>query len=329
VNLKIQGIWGIVWGMMAALLSIAIILGSFSLAFAEGGLLLAMLRTSAPTQSFPAFLTPEDHPSAATPVSDSLTQTYEPITTETLPTLPVSCPPPPGWIPFVIQSGDTLEGLALAYNTTISELSQANCLMTTGIIPGTYIYVPGLDPPETQSTISPPEACAPPQGWVTYIVQSGDTLSSLSRAFGVPISNLQSANCLGTSTRLITGQQLFVPNIPTRTPLPTQTATITLTPPPPPPAPLPPPTQAPDTATPTPTETQTPTLSPTMTPTLSPSMTSTPTTTSTLTPTITTTHTATVIIIPTNTPTKTPILNPIPTPTPTEAREDSESPFPP
>ncbi|TAK10970.1 MAG: LysM peptidoglycan-binding domain-containing protein [Anaerolineae bacterium] len=76
--------------------------------------------------------------------------------------------------------------------------------------------------------------CGPPDGWIVYTVVSGDTLFSLSNAFRVPMTDIQRANCMGTSTVLLVGQGLYVPNVPTTTPTitltPSNTPTRTLTP---------------------------------------------------------------------------------------------------
>jgi LysM repeat protein len=116
-----------------------------------------------------------------------------------------------------------------------------------------------------------PTSCGRPPGWVQYVVRSGDTLSSISEAYGITIAQLQSANCLST-TKIYTGQILWVPNVPTATPKPTDeptdpptfTPTLTHTPlptdtptntPPPTDTPLPTDTPPPPTDTPEPTST--------------------------------------------------------------------------
>lgn len=66
----------------------------------------------------------------------------------------------------------------------------------------------------TNPTLSPsPTNCVHPLNWVWYTVQAGDTLSSLSRTTGVTVAQLQQANCLGTSTQIVTGQNLSVPKL--------------------------------------------------------------------------------------------------------------------
>lgn len=75
---------------------------------------------------------------------------------------------------------------------------------------------PSLTPTITPSfTVLPsPTNCVPPLNWVWYTVQVGDTLFSLSRTTGVTVAQLQQANCMSTSTHLVTGQKLSVPQLP-------------------------------------------------------------------------------------------------------------------
>jgi len=124
-----------------------------------------------------------------------------------------------------------------------------------------------LLPTETSPAVT---TCIRPTGWITYIVQSGDTLFSIAIRHQTTVSSLQIANCMGGSTKIITGSTIWVPNNPTITPTKTLTPTITKTPKPPP------------TNTPTSTSTQTPSSTPTSTST--PTATPTPTSTATDTP---------------------------------------------
>jgi LysM repeat protein len=72
--------------------------------------------------------------------------------------------------------------------------------------------------------------CGPPDGWVIYVVKAEDTLAKIAGAYGVSLADLQRANCLGNSTALFTGMNIFVPNTPTRTPTATTTGTPTVLP---------------------------------------------------------------------------------------------------
>lgn len=262
------------YGLLLALASLAVVLGGFSLATAEGGFIPAVAETLVQTvtltggPSFTAALTATASPTGS-PTSTPTTITMQSAT----PTPPANCPPPPGWVPIIIQSGSTLESLAAQYNTTVDGLRHANCLSSAAPPPpGSVLYVPP-SPTPTRTRIP----CGPPVGWVIYTVQSGDTLYHLASLYRVTVRQLQDANCI-TRTTIYVGEQLYVPNVATSTPpFATDTPFPTGT--------LPTPTEtAPATATPTTGPTDTPTETPTPTPTDTPL----PTPTDTPTPTPTT-----------------------------------------
>ncbi len=269
-------------GILVAVLSCLALFGALSLAFSEGGgtgiarpiifpssTTGAIVFTLAPPFTLSPQLTPTQYASL-TPIPTS-----------------ANCPPPLGWVNVPVQQGDTLESLALTYHTTPSALSAANCLVSLSLIPGSFLYVPAI-PTATFTPLS--NTCGPPPSWILYTVQPGDNLFRLSLAFGVSVAELQFANCIADASELYAGQQIYVPNVATRTPPPSITVTPSKT--------SPPKTSTPSgTPTPTPTASDTPVASDTPTPT--PTQTETPTPTDTPTPTSTPTPTAT----PTDTPT--------------------------
>ncbi len=240
------------WGIVTALVSIALLFGAFSLSLAEGN-----MRMPTSTQPLTITLTGQPSPSlvdSPTPLPPTWTPTLPPTRTPTLPptwtpTLPpppTNCPPPPGWLPYIVQPGDTLDGLALRVKKTSAEISQANCLATDGLLPGLVVYLP---PVPTQT----PVPCGAPRTWIIYIVQHGDTLYHLGQVYGIPYTDIQRANCL-TSPNIHIGQPLYVPPWATRTPSPTDTPVLpTDTPVPPTDTPVPPTdTPVPPTDTPVP-----------------------------------------------------------------------------
>jgi LysM repeat protein len=263
--------------LFLALLSISLVIGGISLALAESYVpeIPTPTETPAPTSIFNTANTP-------TLVAASFSAT--PLTPSATIPPPTSCPPPAGWIAISVQPGDTLAILAARYSTTPANLSAANCLFSSDLPTGSIVYVP---PVPTQTNVP----CGPPPGWVRYTVRPGNTLTSLSLAFGVSVSQLQIANCMPANQfNLAIGQVIYVPNVPTRTPRATATATLTpvsiifptltwtasVTP------------TATDTPSPTPTQTASPTATPTATipspttpPTITPSFTAFPSATPT------------------------------------------------
>ena len=85
------------------------------------------------------------------------------ITPTSLPVPPVTdtpvaaagvCQPPPSWVTYVVQTGDTLNSLASRTNTSVYELQQFNCLDSFTIQPGQTIHLP-LTPPTPTVTYTP------------------------------------------------------------------------------------------------------------------------------------------------------------------------------
>jgi LysM repeat protein len=199
--------------IMFAIIAMGLVLGGISLALAEDTI---------PGISNP-FLTPTPIPIntpsfTPQPVVEAPTEAGP---SETLAPLPASCPPPAGWIAVQVNPTDTLASLASKYQTTSALISQANCLSADTLVPDVWLYVP----PAPIQTSHP---CGAPAGWIITIVQPGNTMYSLSHAYGVTISQLQQANCmLSGQIGLKAGQQFWVPNVVTRTPLASATATLT------------------------------------------------------------------------------------------------------
>ncbi len=262
----------LIYGLIAALISFAIICGSLTISLSESDWAISRLAPATPTITHIPLTIP-------TLLPGEPTLTPSPSATA-LPSQAPSCPPPEGWIAVLITPGDTLESLSQTFQVSVSDLREGNCLPTDHLVPGALFYVPPLpssptSTPKPTATPRPFVSCGPPPGWVLYTVQRGDTLYALSVAFGVTVPQLQNANCLGSSTYIQAGQQLFVPNVPTNTPPASQTPTPTSTP-------SPTVTLTPSiTFTPSATiPSSTPTSSPTPTPTATPSLTPTPTATS-------------------------------------------------
>lgn len=211
-------------GVLAAGLSIVIVLGSILLAFTEGG----------QTTSFAAFPTLESvdssTPSTQITAPPANTATSNPSSTPTPnptrpPTLaptgtlaplsdPELCDPPPGWQAYTIQQSDTLNKLSASNGLTAQQLADANCLTESRLIPGTLLYLPPTSP------TTAPIKCGAPSNWVIYIVRTGDTLFNIAERVNSTVSQLKYANCL-TSDKIRTAQKILVPYQPAPIPGPT------------------------------------------------------------------------------------------------------------
>lgn len=264
-----KGARQVLTGLAIALASSVLILGGLSLSLAEGNML-PPTATALPATAALTWSPPVVSPESSLPPPP-------PSETPTLPPPPTACPPPFNWIPYQVQPGDSLEGLAQRYRTDPNLLAQNNCLLTSSLPVGFILYVPPVPIP----TATP---CRPPRNWVTYTVQQGEWLYRIAERYGIRYTELMAANCLN-STIIYPGQQLYVPPWPVHTFTPTRTPTATLT----------------------------PTASTTLTATGTPSASATPTATVTSPPSETPTFTATET--PTSTATETPTESPSPTPT--------------
>lgn len=243
------------------------IIGAISLILVIGGISLALTESSA-TLPQPTVL-PSLSPTTfavefSSPVATQNIPTTIPTATPTTivnTTAPAPCNIPGGWISIVVGANDTLYSIAERYKTTADNLLNGNCLnSTTEVTVGSSIYVP----PVPTVTVIP---CGPPASWIkAYSVKSGDNLYRISLLYRTTVKELQSANCMGSSTNINVGQVLWVPNVPTSTPAVTNTNT-----------------PVPATATPTKTSTVTPDFS-TLTPTATFIVTSSPSSTPSLTP---------------------------------------------
>ncbi|MBL8154957.1 MAG: LysM peptidoglycan-binding domain-containing protein [Anaerolineae bacterium] len=60
-------------------------------------------------------------------------------------------------------------------------------------------------------TASPIPACSQPPGWIVYVIQRGDTLTSIASASGTTVQNLQEVNCLTNANSITVSQTIFIP----------------------------------------------------------------------------------------------------------------------
>src|SRR5699024_12086324 len=94
----------------------------------------------------------------------------------------------------VVQSGDTLIGIARQHGITVAELKAANNLTHSTIVVGRELTVPnrGEAPPKHKQ----------------YVVKSGDTLWQIAKRHQVSVQDNQKWNTLNSMTPLKVGQVL-------------------------------------------------------------------------------------------------------------------------
>jgi|GEM_PF-6534441 len=86
--------------------------------------------------------TPTQTPSPVPPTNTPISLLPTPVTP--LPTLtPSVCLPPPGWLPYIVQTGDNLFRLSQRAGIALDQLQVANCIAdAASITAGQIIYVP-------------------------------------------------------------------------------------------------------------------------------------------------------------------------------------------
>jgi len=110
---------------------------------------------------------------------------------------------------YVIQPGDTLFSIGRRFGVSVSAIQAANGLGTSTLI----IAGDTLDIPAGSGQVPGGPGSGGPD---SYAVQPGDTLFSIAQRFGTTVSELQSANDLGSSTTIFAGQTLSIPGDATR-----------------------------------------------------------------------------------------------------------------
>ena len=107
----------------------------------------------------------------------------------------------------VVQPGENLFRIALRYSTTVEALVALNALSdANAIYVGQRLLIP-----HSSGDAAEPGASLGPGG--TYVVQRGDTLSTIALRYGVTTWTLMQANGLFSASLIFVGQQLFIPGV--------------------------------------------------------------------------------------------------------------------
>ncbi|MDP5274677.1 LysM peptidoglycan-binding domain-containing protein [Chengkuizengella axinellae] len=100
---------------------------------------------------------------------------------------------------YIVKSGDTLYGIAAAYNVSVSDIITLNNLTDPNMLyVGQQLKIPVPMEP----------------GLETYVVQPGDTLYKIAQNFGVSVTDLIEANNITDASVLYVGQTLVIPMAP-------------------------------------------------------------------------------------------------------------------
>lgn len=121
---------------------------------------------------------------------------------------------------YTVKKGDSLSKIANTYKVTVANLKSWNHLKSNIIYPGDKLKVSKPNSTTTQPKTpaakpaspkpsTPAKSPTPPVAGTTYTVKSGDSLSKISKDFGVSIAELKKLNKL-TSDMIYVGQKLII-----------------------------------------------------------------------------------------------------------------------
>jgi LysM repeat protein len=92
-------------------------------------------------------------------------------------------------VDYRVRSGDTMSGIAARFGVSLSALEEVNKQITNPnlIFPNELVHIPGTAGPASDLTPVVPAI-------VTYVVQSGDTMSAIAAAHNMTLAALEAAN---------------------------------------------------------------------------------------------------------------------------------------
>lgn len=115
-----------------------------------------------PTATFTSIPTPLPPPPSPTPIIVIVTPTPLPALPTQAPAAGGACQPPPSWVSYVVQPGDTLDSLAARSGMSVFELQQVNCLSAFNLKVGQTLYLPVTPPTPTVTYTPSPTGTRPP-----------------------------------------------------------------------------------------------------------------------------------------------------------------------
>ncbi|MCT4536447.1 LysM peptidoglycan-binding domain-containing protein [Halodesulfovibrio sp.] len=117
-----------------------------------------------------------------------------------------------GWISYKVRSGDSWYRIGRRHGVPVAVLKKVNNRRSNMLRPGQRLMIPGSNSTQVawRSPRAKTRAIAQKRG--NYVVQRGDTLYDISRATGVSVKTLLSANGLRSAKRLRAGSKLYIPN---------------------------------------------------------------------------------------------------------------------
>lgn len=109
----------------------------------------------------------------------------------------------------VVQPGETLYGIARAYDVTIGEIKNANPGLTDAISAGSTLLIPNQGNPEEEEAAGE----ADQNSLVHHTVLQGETLYGIARHYAIAVDTLRKYNP-GIYASITPGQQILIPAAP-------------------------------------------------------------------------------------------------------------------
>ena len=127
---------------------------------------------------------------------------------------------------YVVQSGDTISGIAAANGLKTADVLGANGLSGSSVIfPGQVVLLAAATAMESAAYVAPVAAVA---AAATHTIASGETITAVANAAGVSVQSVLDANGLGWSSIIYPGQVLTLPVIAPPTSVSAAAAPITV-----------------------------------------------------------------------------------------------------
>ena len=113
---------------------------------------------------------------------------------------------------------DTLAGIAKQFGTTVAVLTKINDIKGGKVTPGETLKIPQISGQLTDKVLLAAARVDRPetdlggrrQRQIVYRVRAGETLSSIARRHGMPVSTLARLNNMGAGDSLVKGQRLVI-----------------------------------------------------------------------------------------------------------------------
>lgn len=127
-----------------------------------------------------------------------------------------AAPTPSSSSRYTIQRGDTISHIATKFGVTVQAVLTANGLGWSSIIyPGQTLAIPGAGSP-TSLSVTPVSSVTPatpptPAAGTSYVIQTGDTVSSIAAKFGTTAAAVLAANGMSATTIIYPGRSLKIP----------------------------------------------------------------------------------------------------------------------